>query len=319
MTAVSEVFPIIPVPDDAAQAVEAMGTKPKFWFRDPSRNLCLYKEARPGTGEDWAEKVAAELAELLGLPHANYELATWRHTRGTISPLFVPKVGRLIHGNELLLSLMPGYPTSKSRSRNFYRVSQHTLDLVLRLVSAHKLRLPIGWTPLGGVRTPTGVFVGYLLLDAWIANQDRHHENWGWVVTVIELGLGATTHLAPTYDHASSLGRNESDEARTRRLTTKDRGWTVEAYVEKAKSALYAKAEDKKPLTTFEAFRQAAERHPVAGQAWLDRLDSVSPTDSLSLLQRVPRDRISKPAIQFAQRMLELNRDRLLNLREQLS
>ena len=25
------------------------------------------------------------------------------------------------------------------------------------------------------------LFVGYLLLDAWIGNGDRHHENWGFI------------------------------------------------------------------------------------------------------------------------------------------
>jgi serine/threonine protein kinase HipA of HipAB toxin-antitoxin module len=44
------------------------------------------------------------------------------------------------------------------------------------------------------------VFLGYLMLDAWIANLDRHHENWGLVLT-----KDITGHLAPSYDHASSL------------------------------------------------------------------------------------------------------------------
>jgi len=44
-------------------------------------------------GEDWAEKVAAELCELLGLPYAAYELAsTWQGNRGVVSPNFLPAV-----------------------------------------------------------------------------------------------------------------------------------------------------------------------------------------------------------------------------------
>ena len=30
-----------------------------------------------------------------------------------------------------------------------------------------------------GIESALEVFVGYVMLDAWISNQDRHHENWG--------------------------------------------------------------------------------------------------------------------------------------------
>jgi hypothetical protein len=46
---------------------------------------------------------------------------------------------------------------------------------------------------------------------------DRHHENWGVVVMTDEYGETSFS-LAPTFDHASSLGRNESDDA-------DDEGW----------------------------------------------------------------------------------------------
>lgn len=64
----SNQFQIIEVPDDAAESEEAMGSKFKFWFKHQDLGKCLFKQVRPNTGEDWSEKVAAELAELLGLP-----------------------------------------------------------------------------------------------------------------------------------------------------------------------------------------------------------------------------------------------------------
>ena len=57
------------------------------------------------------------------------------------------------------------------------------------------------------------MFVGYLMLDALIGNTDRHHENWG-----IMTGRGRPQVLAPTYDHASSLGRELSDQKRQARM-----------------------------------------------------------------------------------------------------
>ncbi|WP_298914513.1 hypothetical protein [uncultured Nostoc sp.] len=59
-----EQFPIIDVPLDALEADEDLGTKEKFWFRHQDLGRCLFKKARPNTGEDWADKIAAQLCEL---------------------------------------------------------------------------------------------------------------------------------------------------------------------------------------------------------------------------------------------------------------
>lgn len=42
----------------APDRTEAVGSKAKFWFRDPTdQTLWLFKLSRAGTGEDWAEKI----------------------------------------------------------------------------------------------------------------------------------------------------------------------------------------------------------------------------------------------------------------------
>ena len=300
----TEKFPIIDVPPDALESFEEMGTKEKFWFRHQDLGRCLYKKARQNTGEDWAEKIAAELCELLGLPHANYELAIFNGDRGTISPSFVPKDGNLITGNEILARILPSYPKDSKNP------SQHTIDVVFSAMVDPRVNLPIDWTPLNRISNPVETFVGYLLLDAWIGNTDRHHENWAFI------SLGKKIYLAPTYDHASCLGRNEPDEKRKQRLITKDAGFSVQAYVEKCNSALYAEVRDKKTLKTFDAFCQAAQRYPDAARVWLDNLARVSSNDTLELFECIPTDRISQTAIEFAQKILELNQSRLLSLRD---
>ncbi len=291
-------FPIIAVPDDAADLQEQLGTKPKFWFGNkPS----LFKEIREGTGEDWSEKVACELAELLGIPHAEYDLALWKGRRGVVSNSFLPSGGRLIHGNELLAKIVPQYPATK-----FFQVRQHSLRVVTTLVHASKP--PIGFALLPDIQTAVDVFIGYLMLDAWIGNQDRHHENWGLV-----LSKDGSVHLAPSYDHASCLGRIETDIEKYERLTTKDKNRTVDYYIGKASSAFYASPTSKKPLSTLDAFRSAARSRPVAGLTWLKRLETVLPDQTEQILRLVPPERISEVAVHFAQRMLELNRLRLLD------
>ncbi len=113
-------YPIITVPDDAAFLTEQLGTKQKFWFRTTDGQTFLFKEPRPNTGEDWAEKVASELCGLLNLPHAPYDLAIWKGRRGVVSPNFAPPPFRLVHGNELLAKLDKNYPTQR-----FFHVQEH--------------------------------------------------------------------------------------------------------------------------------------------------------------------------------------------------
>jgi hypothetical protein len=299
-------FRIIVVTEEAYERSlsETMGSKYKFWFNHEKLGFCLYKQARLNTGEDWAEKIAAELCELLGLPHALYELAeTWESECGVVSPSFVPKGGTLVHGNEILTPMVPNYPTFAT----YKEASQHTIDVVLRAIEEAHLSFPIDWIVPSDLETPVDLFVGYLLLDAWIGNGDRHHENWGFVRNRATSALIETMYIAPTYDHASCLGRELSDEKRQSR--------SAQAYVNKCLSAFYSSVDDRKPLKTFDVFSQVAHRYPKAADIWLNRLGNISSANTLEIFRRIPSHRLSPIAAGFAQEILELNRNRLLTLR----
>lgn len=292
--------------DDAANLAEQLGTKPKFWYQGESSVNCLFKEGRSGTGDDWSEKVASELCGLVDLPHAVYDLAVWKGRRGVVCPTFVPEGGRLVLGNELLARILSGYP-----EKQFFHVRQHTLRRVLAIVRNKRIRVPLGWNMRPGITSAIDVFIGYLLLDAWIANQDRHHENWSLVVSP-----APAIHLAPTYDHASSLGSSETDKNRKDRLTTRDRGRSMERYVERAKSAFFFSPSNPKPMSTLDAFHYAGKVRPAAARAWLEYLAQLSWQNVRMIFEQIPRGLISDVAIEFALKMLDLNRQRLLSLRE---
>ena len=70
-------------------------------------------------------------------------------------------------------------------------------------------------------------FAGYLLLDALIANRDRHPRNWA--VMPAPPGSDAHDMLAPSFDHASGLGFGLTDRERERWL----RGRGVRAWAER--------------------------------------------------------------------------------------
>jgi len=295
-------YQIIDLSNCEPEQLEQLGTKTKFWYTHENGQRMLFKEGRPGTGENWAEKVCCELCAQLNIPHAQYELAVWKDNRkGITSPSFVPEGCRLILGNELLAKVMDDYDDVRR-----YRVMQHTVRVVMAVLSSTEINLPIDWEPANQIQDAAGIMVGYLMLDALVSNQDRHHETGACYMQ--EKGV----FFAPTFDHASSLGRNETDNSRIERLQTKDRGRSVEAYVARAKSAFYLFNSSSRPLSALDAFIEAEKFRPEAAQYWLKTLAQLDFACFDAILSQVPDSEITQPARNFACRMLELNRKRLL-------
>jgi len=247
-------YKIYEVSDTSAEVFEQLGTKRKFWFWAEADKKVLFKEGRPGTGENWAEKIACDLCFYLDIPRANYELATWKNHNGVISESFVPEGGRLVLGNEIISRIVEGY-----RKELRFRQKQYTIRRTLILLKSEAINLPYGFSECEEISTALDVFVGYLMLDAWIANQDRHHENWGVIVFP-----DGNIYLTPSFDHASGFGRNESDQNRIDRLTTRDRRRNMESYVTRASTPFYLTPTSQKPLSTVEAFEEAAKLSPKA-------------------------------------------------------
>jgi len=304
-------YQIITVPEQIEESIETLGTKPKFWFKHNGISY-LYKSGYGDSGEHWSEKIACELCNLLNLPHAHYELAVYKGVKGVICPDFMPEGGTLNFGNQLLIERVKDYPGTQ-----FFRVKAHTLDLVLRILgsSSHRVQPPLGWKGPDGITKGVEVFVGYLMLDAWIGNQDRHHHNWGLIWTKEK-----TNHLAPSYDHGSSLGRNETDKNRFHILNHRGRPGRpllIQEYVEKARSAFYSTNSSIR-LKTTEAFKRAAEKYKNAGKLWLNRLERVSDEDVDLILKSIPETEMTQLAIEFTRKLLNLNKERLLRIGTQV-
>lgn len=302
-------FKVVQVPENAAEKTEQLGTKYKFWYRDQSYGVALFKEGRPGTGENWAEKIACELANLLNLPHALYELAQFGNRDGVIGISLVSGGARLIHGNELLSAYVDDYDHTEAK---LYRRRAHTLRRVVGYLraSADTLGAPYGFKQTDGIRSALDVFVGYLMFDCWIANQDRHDQNWA----VLRASDG-NSYLSATFDHGSSMGRNESDEKRISMLQTKDMGQHISEYLNRARSALYPTGLNAKhSLTTLEAFSSAAMHAPSAAIEWVNRLRLVTDEQLDIIFNQVPHEWMTDTAKIFTKRLLQLNRDRILGV-----
>jgi hypothetical protein len=303
-------FQTVHVDRSAAEAMEWLGTKRKFYFSRAGVRW-LFKAEERGTGEDWAEKIVCELASKLGIPHVQYELAEEYEGKtylqpGVVCPEFASKPRGLILGNQLLWDRDPSYPKDNVQK---YRVKAHTVDAVIGCIRPlsppHQewlANLP------NGINSALEIFTGYVMLDALAANQDRHHENWGAIRTPGETVL----RLAPSFDHGASLARNLTDEERKDRLRSKDIGRQIPHFAQRARSSFYREPTDARALSTFEAFQQFARHTPGAALIWLDTLRGVTEEEICAIIDKVPGERMSPITKEFTSRLILINQKRLL-------
>ncbi len=305
-------FEVIDTSAWTVERIEQMGKKRKAWLIHPNARVdesgepldpgdrWLFKQVRSdhqgARGEDWAEKAVAEIAPLLGIPSAHVELAShpWQEgpSTGAISRSILSRGDRLEHGNELLEATVPGYDPAKEGE-----VSGYTVQACMDVLAPH------GPTP--GFSTPPGSgvvfeFAGYLILDALVNNTDRHHENWA----VVRQPDG-TVHLAPSFDHASSLGFTEP---RSRKQRLLDQG-TIEEWLARGKTKF-----EGQPSPFDVAVEALAMLSHTERQEWRHRIESVH-LDLVSLtLNRIPDPPMSQVDRNFALETVRINQKRLVDV-----
>ena len=283
----SEHYLVVAVKQSWIVRAEEMGSRDKFWYQV---SRCgpewLFKCPRDGTGEHWAEKISSELAELLGIEHATTELAAFQGKRGSASKSFVSAGGRMTHGNQLLERNLEGYD-----ARGTFNQTDHSLDNIWDTIESvfenpqqiKKAKLRISEC---------------LVLDALIGNTDRHHENWGVLERRVNDRLEPI--IAPSYDHASALGRELLDAKRDTRLATGGVG----RYVERGRGGIHWPRDSSSAPSPLELVRRAARAYPEDLLPAIARVKALNDIAVSDIVSRVPSDWMTGSAREFATTMI---------------
>lgn len=275
---------------------EPLGMKEKFWVEGPAGQSWLFKFARERDGfvrgEDWAECLVHQLADLLGLPSAVVRLGSCGGRRGILSKNVVGHEQGLVHGNELLTLADANYDASAGRENPRYTVA--AVHTALRDVGATP-----GWPELDGFNA-FDQWASYVLLDAWVAGRDRHHENWAIVVS------SHGRWLSPSFDHGNALGFAESPESHRALADNPD---LLSRWARRGKSQHFAG----KPSLESVAREALSLANAQASEHWLSRLRSIDSDELIALISAVPAAILSEAGHRFCIRLLELNRRRLLD------
>ena len=116
--------------------------------------------------------------------------------------------------------------------------------------------------------------VGYVVFDALVGNTDRHHQNWGVLIerhVVPGEKPRFTLQLAPTFDHASSLGRELTDERRSQYL----RDGTIERYIRNGRGGIFDDPHSKHGLSPLAVAQLVAKNYPKFFQPWQARVSAL--------------------------------------------
>ena len=288
-------YPVVQIQEEwlLDEPEEEMGGKRKFWYRQEDGIDWLFKFPRPNTGEHWAEKVAAEVARLLAIPHATVELASFGSDRGSTSESFTPSGLELVHGNQLLRWASTEYDPAKK-----FGQSHHALEAILSVVDK------VFTAP--EVKTKSKQQIAeYLVLDALIGNTDRHHENWG--IVRHRIGDEWRDSVAPSFDHASSLRRELRDERRRKLLEEGEVG----RYVERGRGAVFWSRCERRGPSPLELVRRAVLVHDDLFRPALDKLRGLELSRANWLVDRIPAGWMSSPGREFVIAMLGYNTKQL--------
>lgn len=296
--------------------IEQSGSSPGRWLEDPSdsetrwfhKDTVIPKHGYE-QGEDWAEVVSTQVARLLGVPCAPTRLCARNARRGSLSQNIRPDGVDLNEGGVVLercLDVKSYIPhrdgvAGVDPARPRVKRPGHTLENIeaaLREVAA-----PVEFE---GPATLDGfdVFVGYLILDALIANQDRHEQNWAVLTPQL---TNQPERLAPSYDHASSLGFNLLDERRASYLSAPD---GVVGWARKGRAGRFENDGEPETLVDF-AVGALARRGAEAQRYWIHRVAGLDLSSVHRTLASGGVPGMSDAASRFADALLSYNEKRI--------
>jgi hypothetical protein len=167
-----------------------------------------------------------------------------------------------VHGNELLAQSVIGYDKTKK-----FGQSDHTVRNIKRAV-----RDLFGSDAKEAADHVMTELASYMVFDALIGNTDRHHENWGLKVQLAS--PSPTSHwitTAPSFDHASSLGRELLDAKRSELLA--DNG--VAKYLSKARGGVFLDSAQRHGENLFVLVKNATAKYPEYFRSALNKVKSL--------------------------------------------
>lgn len=215
-------------------ASEGSGRSEKQWLINPyTEQTGLFKYKKDVDTTDHAsECIASDLAKLIEIPCADFEIGIFHEREGSISYNIVRNSRMmLIEGIYCISVFYPGFDVEKLVDiKSGERYSLEMIEKVLSKFGLFEDFLPI------------------LVFDFLIGNTDRHQSNWALIMENKKL------RLSPLYDNSSSLCAYVK-ESKIERYFGKDELLWKSLVDSKSKSLIRIKSNDRKLPTHTEILK----------------------------------------------------------------
>lgn len=164
---------------------EGSGRSEKIWLQDPETGQTgLFKFKKDTeTTDHVSECLAYQIAQLLEMPCAKFELGRYHGREGSMSYNIIQNDSQiLIEGIYFITSQYPEYDSELFADRATGK--KYSVEMVLQAIQKY---------------VPIDDFLKMLIFDYLIGNTDRHQNNWA----VLE--ENGKMKWSPLYDNSSSL------------------------------------------------------------------------------------------------------------------
>ena len=215
-------------------ASEGSGRSEKLWLINPDTNQTgLFKYKKDVETTDHAsECIASDIAGLIGIPCAKFEIGMYNGRAGSISYNIVEHEGiALIEGIYGISLVYNNYDSEKLM--DIKTGEKYSLEMIEKVLNKFGL---------------FENFLSIVVFDYLIGNTDRHQSNWAFLMK------DKNITLSPLYDNSSSLCAYVS-ESRIDQYLGKDQLLWKSLVDTKSKSLIRITVNDKKLPTHTEILR----------------------------------------------------------------
>jgi hypothetical protein len=263
--------------------VEGKGNREKIWLKSPDGNkIAMFKLPRENRGEHWAEKLAAEIADIIDYPSAKVDLATRNGQLGSLSYLFVKEEEGFSHYD--CGSFFPyDYDFDKNKGYNFQLISKVFFNEQIDIRD----------------------FLFIIIFDALIANGDRHQDNFG-------LTRHEQSHklvISPLYDNSASLGRELTEE---KLIEINKSNETILRYIYKGKSKIGW--DTTRQTNHFSLVINICKLYPEEVRLLVEQIKFLTDEKINKLLQKFPSNILTEVQKNFLFKFIKYRRDIIIKL-----
>ncbi|HBJ1646730.1 HipA domain-containing protein [Clostridium sp. ZBS20] len=196
------------------------GTSKQEWIvNENNGKIGLFKDRKSDkTTDNFSEKIASHIANIIDLPCADIDLAIRNNRVGMVSYKINSESENIIEGIQFISNLYPNYNRDKLIDED--TGEKYSLEIILNSIRGLNLE-----------RDLFKIFI----FDFLIGNTDRHHSNWA----ILMNNETKNYSICPVYDNASSLCSYVSDDHITRSIN--DEMWVKSQFDSKSKSLIRIK------------------------------------------------------------------------------